>query len=109
MYFVGDASMSPYEVMSPGGANEHFNDESGRVWLRELGKIGHQICGLIQYQKNTEIFPLNKFNKRNFENNMVPLSLNGLEEGTKILSKNRYLILRRNLTTAATCFLSFDV
>ena len=31
--FVGDASMSPYEVMSPGGANEHFNDESGRVWL----------------------------------------------------------------------------
>ncbi len=31
--FVGDASMSPYEVASPGGANEHWNAESGAVWL----------------------------------------------------------------------------
>jgi len=31
--FVGDASMSPYEVAVPGGANEHWNEESGEVWL----------------------------------------------------------------------------
>jgi uncharacterized protein with von Willebrand factor type A (vWA) domain len=31
--FVGDASMSPYEVASPGGANEHWNAEAGSVWL----------------------------------------------------------------------------
>ncbi|MCZ7676063.1 MAG: VWA domain-containing protein, partial [Roseovarius sp.] len=32
--FVGDASMSPYEVAFPGGANEHWNAEAGEVWLR---------------------------------------------------------------------------
>ena len=32
--FVGDAAMSPYEVVYPGGAVEHWNEESGEVWLR---------------------------------------------------------------------------
>lgn len=32
--FVGDASMSPYEITHPGGANEHWNAEPGEVWLR---------------------------------------------------------------------------
>ncbi|MBC2835345.1 vWA domain-containing protein [Paragemmobacter straminiformis] len=31
--FVGDAAMSPYEVLHPGGANEHWNKEAGKVWL----------------------------------------------------------------------------
>ena len=31
--FVGDASMSPYEIMAPGGSVEHLNPEPGRVWL----------------------------------------------------------------------------
>jgi uncharacterized protein with von Willebrand factor type A (vWA) domain len=34
--FVGDAAMSPYEITEPGGANEHWNAESGEVWLRRL-------------------------------------------------------------------------
>jgi uncharacterized protein with von Willebrand factor type A (vWA) domain len=33
---VGDAAMSPYEITEPGGANEHWNAESGEVWLRRL-------------------------------------------------------------------------
>ena len=32
--FVGDASMSPYEIAVPGGANEHWNAEPGELWLR---------------------------------------------------------------------------
>ncbi len=32
--FVGDAAMSPYEVLEPGGANEHWNPEAGAVWLK---------------------------------------------------------------------------
>ncbi len=32
--FVGDASMSPYEIAFPGGANEHWNPEAGETWLR---------------------------------------------------------------------------
>ena len=34
--FVGDASMSPYEIMQPGGSIEHWNDESGAVWMQRL-------------------------------------------------------------------------
>ena len=32
--FVGDATMSPYEILHPGGANEHWNKETGQVWLQ---------------------------------------------------------------------------
>ncbi|MEO1276983.1 MAG: VWA domain-containing protein [Pseudomonadota bacterium] len=34
LVIVGDAAMSPYEILYPGGANEHFNEEAGEVWLR---------------------------------------------------------------------------
>src|SRR6266404_3362762 len=34
--FVGDASMSPYEVMVPGGSVEHVNEEAGSVWLERI-------------------------------------------------------------------------
>ncbi len=34
LIFVGDASMSPYEVVYPGGAAEHWNEEAGEVWLK---------------------------------------------------------------------------
>src|SRR5713101_6718109 len=35
--FVGDASMSPYEIMAPGGSVEHFNAETGAVWMERVG------------------------------------------------------------------------
>ena len=34
--FVGDASMSPYEITTPGGSVEHFNEEAGAVWLERM-------------------------------------------------------------------------
>ncbi len=34
--FVGDASMSPYEIMQPGGSIEHWNEEAGAVWMQRL-------------------------------------------------------------------------
>jgi uncharacterized protein len=37
--FVGDASMSPYEIVQPGGAVEHMNEEAGEVWLRRITDI----------------------------------------------------------------------
>lgn len=36
LVFVGDASMSPYEIATPGGSIEHWNDEAGAVWARRL-------------------------------------------------------------------------
>ncbi len=34
--FVGDASMSPYEIAYPGGSVEHWNDEAGAVWIERV-------------------------------------------------------------------------
>src|SRR4029079_9409997 len=34
--FVGDATMSPYEIEHPGGSVEHWNEESGRVWMQRI-------------------------------------------------------------------------
>jgi hypothetical protein len=34
--FVGDASMSPYEITAPGGSVEHYNDEAGALWLERV-------------------------------------------------------------------------
>ncbi|MFT4793303.1 MAG: hypothetical protein ACJAVR_002672 [Paracoccaceae bacterium] len=46
--FVGDAAMSPYEIAYPGGANEHWNEESGETWLRRA---------MDQWQSNVWINP----------------------------------------------------
>ena len=42
--FVGDASMSPYEIVYPGGSVEHWNEEAGVVWLeRVIGIYGKAV------------------------------------------------------------------
>lgn len=87
--FVGDATMSPYEILAPGGGNEHFNEESGKVWLERAIK---------QWPANLWINPVRQNNwyfsestsiiKKIFSEKMVPLSLQGITEGTRILSNN---------------------
>ena len=89
LVFVGDATMSPYEIIAPGGGNEHFNEESGKVWLERAIK---------QWPANLWINPTQESNwhfsqstsiiKEIFSKKMVPLSLQGITEGTKILSNN---------------------
>src|SRR5688572_13984714 len=37
--FVGDASMSPYELMAPGGSVEHYNEEPGQVWIERVTRL----------------------------------------------------------------------
>ena len=44
--FVGDASMSPYEIMQPGGSIEHWNDEAGAVWMQRLTQRFHRHAWL---------------------------------------------------------------
>jgi uncharacterized protein with von Willebrand factor type A (vWA) domain len=44
--FVGDATMSPYEVTYPGGSVEHFNEEPGAVWLGRVARIYERIVWL---------------------------------------------------------------
>ena len=86
--FVGDASMSPYEIAYAGGANEHYNPESGETWLRRARE---------QWKSNLWINPLPekhwnythsiKMISEIFEDHMVPMTLSGLERGMKELTR----------------------
>ena len=85
---VGDASMSPYEIAFPGGANEHYNAESGQVWLNRIrcqwpnnlwiNPVKQNLWG---YTQSIEMI------KEIFENKMVPMTLEGLEQGMKELAR----------------------
>lgn len=84
--FVGDASMSPYEVLSAGGANEHWNPEPGQVWLQ-------RAC--TQWPNHLWINPVPEAHWRYtpsiglieqiFERRMVPMTLDGISRGIKEL------------------------
>ena len=89
--FVGDATMSPYEIVIPGGGNEHFNDEPGRVWLeRAITQwpsyiwINPVIEKYWEYSESTMII------KDIFQNRMVPLTLDGIDKATKILTQANF-------------------
>ncbi len=86
--FVGDASMSPYEIAYPGGANEHWNAEAGQVWLARARE---------QWASNLWINPVPEkywghthsiaMIQEIFQNSMVPLTLAGLERGMRELTR----------------------
>ena len=85
--FVGDAAMSPYEIEIVGGANEHYNNETGRTWLQRARKqwpnniwINPAQEDYWKYTQSTVVL------QDMFENRMVPLTLNGLDEGMKLLN-----------------------
>jgi len=86
--FVGDASMSPYEIAYPGGANEHWNAEAGQVWLERardqwpdtlwINPVPEKYWAYTHsIQMVQEIFP----------GRMVPMTLEGIERGMKELAR----------------------
>ncbi len=84
--FVGDASMSPYEIAYVGGANEHWNPIAGQDWLERarqqwtsnlwINPVPEHIWGYTHSIKMIQTI---------FEGNMVPMTLSGLERGIKEL------------------------
>jgi uncharacterized protein with von Willebrand factor type A (vWA) domain len=84
--FVGDASMSPYEILHPGGANEHWNPEAGQVWLK-------RACA--QWPNHLWINPVPEAHWSYtqsirligdiFQGRMVPMTLEGIARGIKEL------------------------
>ena len=89
--FVGDATMSPYEIVIPGGGNEHFNDEPGRVWLeRAITQWPSYIWINPVIEKHWEYSESTMIIKDIFQNRMVPLTLDGIDKATKILAKPNY-------------------
>ena len=87
--FVGDASMSPYEIAYPGGANEHYNEESGEVWLRRAKDTWEKNLWINplpeEYWKHTQSIQMIQHILGNAR--MVPMTLKGIESGMQVLSK----------------------
>lgn len=86
--FVGDASMSPYEIVQPGGSVEHWNEESGETWMRRLQEVYDKVIWLNpvpeedwQYTQSVSV------THQLMEGHMYPLTLQGLEEGMGYLSR----------------------
>ncbi|MBK1635973.1 vWA domain-containing protein [Rhodovulum adriaticum] len=86
--FVGDASMSPYEVAFAGGANEHWNAEPGRVWLERARTTwpDHLWINPVP-QRFWDYTQSIGMIREIFEDRMVPMTLDGIERGMKMLGR----------------------
>ncbi|MCT8972799.1 vWA domain-containing protein [Microbaculum marinisediminis] len=84
--FVGDASMSPYEIAQPGGSVEHFNEEAGAVWMqRLLGIYEHAVWLNPVPEQHWDYTPSIAMMKQLFSDRMYPLTLEGLDEAMREL------------------------
>ena len=86
--FVGDASMSPYEMVQPGGSVEHWNEEAGSVWVNRLTGHFRRSAWLnpmpVQAWDRTQSIGMVR---QIMENRMFPLTLGGIEDMTRELSR----------------------
>lgn len=88
LVFVGDASMSPYEIAYPGGANEHWNPEAGEVWLkRVLDHWSSAVWINPVPQKHWQYTHSIGMIRQIMGDRMFPMTLSGLEEATRELSR----------------------
>ena len=88
LIFVGDATMSPYEILQPGGSVEYNNEEAGVEWLQRLTKafpkfawINPEPQGVWQYRQSISVV------QQIMNQRMYPLTLRGLEEAMRLLTK----------------------
>jgi uncharacterized protein len=88
LIFVGDATMSPYEILQPGGSVEYNNEEAGVDWLQRLldafpkfAWINPEPQGVWQYRQSIGII------QQIMNQRMFPLTVKGLEEAMRLLSK----------------------
>jgi uncharacterized protein len=84
--FVGDASMSPYEIAYAGGANEHWNPISGHEWLTRAQTQWKNSLWLNPIpEKHWPYTQSIGMIRTIFENRMVPMTLDGISNGMKLL------------------------
>jgi uncharacterized protein len=86
--FVGDATMSPYEVLQPGGSIEYNNDEAGAVWLQRVLSVYSKVVWLNPepeeiwgYRQSIAVI------RDIFGGRMYPTTLEGLEKAMRVLAK----------------------
>ena len=88
LIFVGDATMSPYEILQPGGSVEYNNEEAGVEWLQRLTKafpkfawINPEPQGVWQYRQSISVI------QQIVSQRMYPLTIKGLEDAMRLLTK----------------------
>jgi len=88
LIFIGDATMSPYEILQPGGSVEYNNEEAGAQWLQRLTSafpkfvwINPEPQGVWQYRQSISVM------QQLMSHRMYPLTIKGLEEAMRLLSK----------------------
>jgi len=88
LIFVGDATMSPYEILQPGGSVEYNNEEPGAEWLQRLTQtftkyawINPEPQGVWQYRQSIDVI------QQLMGGRMYPITLKGLEDAMRLLSK----------------------
>jgi len=88
LIFVGDATMSPYEILQPGGSVEYNNEEAGAEWLQRFTQtfpkfvwLNPEPEGLWQYRQSIAVI------RQLMNNRMFPLTIEGLERAMRLLSK----------------------
>jgi uncharacterized protein with von Willebrand factor type A (vWA) domain len=88
LIFVGDATMGPYEITYPGGSVEHWNEETGAVWMqRLLNHFNHAIWLNPQMEQYWNYYASIKIIHELMEEKMFPLTLQGIGNGIKALTK----------------------
>jgi uncharacterized protein with von Willebrand factor type A (vWA) domain len=86
LVFVGDATMSPYEIVYAGGSVEHWNEEPGAVWIKRLLNAYPKAIWLNpEPQKRWEYTPSVKLTRELMDDRMFPLTLSGLDDGIRSL------------------------
>jgi len=90
LIFVGDAAMSPYEIVQPGGSVEHVNAEAGAVWLQRLTNVYGSAAWLNpvpepqwKYSQSTQVI------RELMTGRMYPLTLTGLDDAMRALSRKK--------------------
>jgi hypothetical protein len=88
LIFVGDATMSPYEILQPGGSVEYNNEEAGAEWLQRFTHafpkylwLNPEPEGLWQYRQSIGII------RQIMNDRMFPVTIDGLERAMRLLSK----------------------
>ncbi|MBT6885716.1 MAG: VWA domain-containing protein [Rhodospirillaceae bacterium] len=86
--FVGDASMSPYEIVYPGGSVEHWNEEAGAVWLQRILDLYEHAVWLNPIKEawwdNTQSVGMMQ---QLMGDRMYPMTIDGLDRAMRELSR----------------------
>jgi uncharacterized protein with von Willebrand factor type A (vWA) domain len=86
--FVGDASMSPYEIMAPGGSIEHFNEETGAIWMERVART-YPACVWLNpaAEKDWDYTQSIRIMRQLMGGRMYPLTLEGLDNAMRELAR----------------------